>query len=278
MGGRMKIYKRALSSKIVAIGSSLGLVLGMGLMWATPALAFTCPTGSTTFHTGYDANKFQYNANADNFGSGSDTCFTDGTDGQMTLTQTYGTSTINPTSYPDDGYGCGSSDCSYGWTSKLWSTPTMTLSGSMSNSGVASGSKYDDLVDSTFTTGTGDFSLPSAEVEIVTYAAPSYTGLGFCAATSCGATSVSIAGNSYWRSEKTASSGSTTWSDYLYVANTMTQSISSLPLATFYSNANGSGLGSGLGILNLGFVGYGNELWESGTGLEINSVLATNMP
>jgi hypothetical protein len=270
----MSIFSRLNLTRFAVMMSGFGLVLG--LTWAAPALAFSCPTGSVTWHTEDDANGHQFNANADNYGSGSDTCFTYGTDGQLTLTQTYATSTVNPTSYPNDGYGCGSSDCSYGWTSELWSTPTMTISGSMSNSNVVANSKYDDLVDSLFTTGTGYFTTPSAEVEIVTYSAPSYTGLGFCASTTCGASSVG--GVKYWLSEKTAKSGTSSWSDYLFVANTMTQSVSSLPLATFYSDANSSGLGSGLGTLDLGFVGYGNELWQNGTGLSINSVSATNLP
>jgi hypothetical protein len=277
MKKRIGQFPSGIARVLVVLGLVVGITSASGIN-PEKVFAVSCPTGSVTWHTEDDANGFQFNANADNYGSGSDTCFTYGTDGQLTLTQTYGTSTTNPTSYPNDGYGCGVSECSYGWASELWSTPTMTLTGSMSNSGVASGSKYDDLVDSLFTTSTGDFSTINAEVEVVTYAAPSYSGLGFCTSTTCGATSVTVGGNSYWLTEKTAGTSPTTWPDYIFVANTMTQSISSLPLATFYSDANSSGLGSGLGTLNLGFVGYGNELWKSGTGLEINSVLATNRP
>jgi hypothetical protein len=272
----MVILKRVPIARLAMMTSGIGLLLG--LSWASPALALSCPAGSVTWHTEDDANGFQFNANADNYGSGSDTCFTYGVDGQMALTQTYATSNINPTSYSNDGYGCGSSDCSYGWASELWSTPTMKISGSMTNSGVVANSKYDDLVDSLFTTGTGYFSTPSAEVEVVTYAAPSYTGLGFCASTTCGATSITVGSVNYWLTEKTAKSGTSSWADYLFVANKMTQSVSSLPLAKFYSAANSSSLGSSLGALKLGFVGYGNELWQNGTGLKINSVLATNMP
>jgi hypothetical protein len=262
---------------LVLLGLIVGICSAVGVH-PESALALSCPAASVTWHTADDTNGYQFNANADNYSSGSDTCFSDAANGQMTLTQTYQTSSVDPTSYPNDGYGCGSSDCSSGWTSKVWSTPTMKLTGSMSNAKVEGSSKYDDLVDSLFTTSTGDFSTPSAELEIVTYAAPSYSGLGFCASASCGAKSKTIGGTSYWFYEKTATSGSKSWSDYYFVAKTMAQSVNSLPLATFYSDANSSGLGSGFGTLNLGFVGYGNELWYGSTGLQINSVLASNMP
>lgn len=270
--------------RLAAIVAAVATLLSSaGLMVATApqaAAAVTCPTGSLTFNTEPDANGNQIVQNADNFGGGSDTCFTfaAGGHGQATITQADPANHVNPTSYPNDGYGCSLSYCSTGWASQLWSTPTMTISGAIDSTGVATGSKYDLLIDSLFTTSTGTFSNPTAEVEIVTMAAPSYTGLGFCAATTCGAKAETIDGSTWWLKYKVASAG---WDDYVFVRGTMSGSFSGLTLHDFYTAANtfaAGGHGAGLGTLNLGTAEMGTEFWENGLGMKLSDVSATNVP
>jgi hypothetical protein len=232
----------------------------------------TCPTGSVTWHTEDDVNGFQFNSTADNYGTNAKTCFTYGADGQLTVTQADPTDNFDPTSYPSNQYGCSSGECTYGWTNKLWSSTTMTVTGSATTSGDASGTKNDILTDVFLTSATGEFGNPNAEIEIVTAAYPSYTGLGFCAATSCGATEVTIDGSSWWYKTGTTAGG---WTDYYFVANTMSNGITGLALEPFMAKANAT---KSLSTWNLGSAWFGSEFWENGVGFKINSVSATNVP
>lgn len=239
------------------------------------ASATTCPSGSGEWYTSTDSSGNHITESADGYGSGADTCISTGAGGALTVTQANPASTPSPTSYPNDGYGCGQSYCTAGWTSELWLTSSMTVSGSINNSGVASGSKYDLMVDSFFTTSTRYYNSPNLEIEIVLDAAPSYAGLGECVSTSCGAEEVTVGRTQWWMSERTANEG---WPDYFFVINTMTTSFSSLPLQTFYEDASMSGLGPGLGTYNLGYVGWGTEFWANGLGMQFGPASSTNIP
>jgi len=266
--------------RITAITLGFSIVLTVGLARTAPASAsVTCPSGSVGWHTENDANGNQIIMNAGNYGTGADTCFTYGADGAMTLTQADLTYSSSPTSYPNDGYGCDNSYCSTGWTSEPWASVTSQLTGGFSTSGVASGSEYDQILDSFFTTTASQpFTYPNAEIEIISFAAPSYSSLGFCVSTSCGATEYPISGSNWWLSEKTAHSASYTWPDYLFVQDIQGNGIADAPLETFYSTASNSGEGPSLGSLNLGFLGFGAELWKNGAGLSIGPVDVTNLP
>jgi len=239
------------------------------------ASATTCPGGSGVWYTSTDSTGNQITENADNYGSGAETCISRGVGGALTVTQANPARTLSPTSYPNDGYGCGQSYCTAGWTSELWLASSMTVSGSINTSGVASGSKYDLLVDSFFTTSTRYYNSPNLEIEIVLDAAPSYTGLGECVTTWCGAEEVTIGGTQWWMSERTANEG---WPDYFFVRNTTTTWFSSLPLQTFYEDASISGLGPGLGTYNLGYVGWGTEFWANGLGVQFGPAGSTDIP
>jgi hypothetical protein len=271
-------------ARLAAIAIGLGLMTGIGVATARPAAAVTCPSGSTTWNVEQDANSNWIAQNADNFGTGADTCFNADTYGGMDITQADLTGQTNPTSYPNDGWGCSASYCTSGWASELWSTPTMKVTGTLDTSGVDTGSKFDLLVDSLFSTSTTYGYDIAAEVEVVTYADPGYSQLGFCTATSCGATSETIGSNTWWLSYKSVygSGCSCTWDDYVFVRGTMTKSLSNLNLATFYSTANtyaSGGHGGGLGTLYLSTAEFGSELWKDGYSLFIDpSVAATNVP
>lgn len=171
--------------------------------------------------------------------------------------------------------GCSTSYCTPGWTSELWSTPAFEITGSLNTSGVASGSIYDLLTDVFLTSSTQYFSSPNVEIEIVTDGYPSYSAIGDCVSTWCGATEVLVAGSIWWLSERTTSGG---WPDYFFVRNTMTTSVSNLPIKGFLEKASSSGIGPGLGSYDLGYVGFGTEFWDNGLGMAITSVSSTNLP
>jgi hypothetical protein len=242
---------------------------------ASPALAVTCPGGSVAWYTESDGSGNGIAMNADDFGTGSDTCFTYGAGGQMTVTQASATKTTDPTSYPNDSWGCGTSYCTPGWTSEPWWTPTFQISGSLNTSGVASGSIYDLLTDVFLTSTTRSFSSPNVEIEIVADGYPSYSAIGDCVSTSCGATVVWVAGTSWWLSERTAPGG---WPDYFFVRSRMTTSVRNLPIQSFLEEASSSGVGPGLGSYDLGYVGFGTEFWDNGLGMAITSVRSANLP
>jgi hypothetical protein len=260
---------------LMAAALALACAGGVALLGASVAQATICPSGSGTWYTSTDSSGTQITQSADNYGSGADTCISIGTDGTLLVTQANSATTTSPTSYPNDGYGCGESYCTTRWRSELWSTPSMTISGSINTSGMGSGSKYDLLVDNFFTTSTQYYNSPNVEIEIVLDGYPSYSALGECVSTSCGAEEVTIGGAQYWMSERTANGG---WPDYFFVRNTMTTSFSSLPLATFYKDANTSGLGPSLGTYNLGYVGWGSEFWANGLGLQFNAASSAGVP
>jgi hypothetical protein len=256
------------------------LTVGLGawtLLAAAPAMAFSCPTGSGTWYGSpyTDANGNHITEVADDYGSGADTCIAPGTSGSLTVTQANPAKTVSPTSYPSVGYGCGQSNCTPGWTSQLWSNSTMTLSGSLNTSSVPSGSEYDGMIDNFFTTSTQYYNAPNLEIEIVMDAVPSSVGLGDCVSTSCGAKEVTIDGTQWWESERTVSEG---WPDYFFVRNTLTTSFSGLSLEPFYSTASSSGMGPALGSYNLGYVGWGSELWENGLNMKLGNTSAINIP
>jgi hypothetical protein len=265
-----RFLARIMPLALLLSAGGIAYVGGVGVASAT-----TCPSGSGGWYTGTDSGGNQITESADGYGSGADTCVSPGTDGALTVTQANPASAPSPTSYPNDGYGCGQSYCTSGWKSELWLSSSMTVSGSINNSRVASGSKYDLMVDSFFTSSTRYYNSPNLEIEIVLDATPSYAGLGECISTWCRAKEVTIAGAQWWMSERTAKEG---WPDYFFVRNTMTTSFSSLPLHTFYEDASTSGLGPGLGTYNLGYVGSGTEFWANGLGMQFGSASSTNVP
>jgi hypothetical protein len=264
-----------LRAVIVAASLVAGTAGAATVATTVPRLAVTCPGGSVTWHTESDGSGNGIAMNADDFGAGSDTCFTYGTSGRMTVTQASATKTKDPRSYPNDSWGCGTSYCTPGWTSELWWRPDVEITGSLNTSGVASGSIYDLLTDVFLTSSTQYFSSPNVEIEVVTDGYPSYSAIGDCASTRCGATEVWVAGTSWWLSEHTASGG---WPDYFFVRNTMATSVSNLPINSFLERASSSGIGPGLRSFDLGYVGFGTEFWDNGLGMAIRSVSSAKLP
>jgi hypothetical protein len=234
--------------------------------------AVSCPSGSTTFDTEPDANGNQLVQNADNFGTGADTCFTHTSSGGMALTQTEQTKSGPPTSYPDNSYGCSGSYCSTRWISPLWSSTTMQVTGSINTTTMEANTTADMLVDSIFSATGGSGKATAAEIEILTWANPGYSSIGICAAASCGATLVTINGTSWWRSFQASN-----WPKWDYARATMTKSVTSLPLQNFYTNANAANP-SHLGTDVLNQAAIGDELWQNGTGLKLVSTSAINVP
>jgi hypothetical protein len=255
---------------LLLLAGGIAHVGGVGVASAT-----TCPSGSGGWYTGTDTSGNQMTESADDYGGGAATCISPGAGGALTVTQANPVGTTSPTSYPNDGYGCGQSYCTAGWKSELWLASSMTVSGSINNNSVARGSKYDLMVDSFFTTSTQYYNSPNLEIEIVLNATPSYAGIGECVSTSCGAERVSIGGTQWWMSERTANGG---WPDYFFVRNTMTTSFRSLPLHNFYEDASISGLGPRLGTYNLGYVGWGTEFWANGLGMQFGPASSANVP
>jgi hypothetical protein len=248
---------------------------GIVVAAAPQALAVTCPTGSVTWNTENDVNGNQIAQNADNFGTGADTCFTTGTNGEFTITQADPAFTSLPTSYPDNGYGCGASYCTTRWVSELWSTPAIQLTGSTNTTNMAPGTNAALLVDDIFTVAGGAGQPTAAEVEIVSWAAPSYSALGYCASTACGATPVTIHSETWWRSERKATNG---WPVWYYVRATMKERVQKLGIGTFLTNANCTGFSGGLGNLRWNQVAFGDELWANGLGIQMVSTSATGIP
>jgi hypothetical protein len=87
----------------------------------------------------------------------------------------------------------------------------------------------------------------------------------------------------WWLSYKTATGcgGTCTWDDYVFVRGTMSGSVTSLPLHSFYTTANtyaAGGHGGGLGTLNLGTVEMGTEFWQNGLGMKLSFSTAANLP
>ena len=251
----------------------------------TPASAVTCPAGSTTFNTESDANGNHLAQNADNFGPAAVTCFSDtGSSGQLTVTQAdHSSDSVNPTSYPSDDYGCTFSLCTQGWTTKSWNQAThLKVTASLSNTGVNGNDAYDYLLDQLLTcnTCTGTNPPTMAEVEIVLNAKPSFPGLGFCRATACGATQVTVNGVSWWRKKVTAAVGG--WPDYIYCRNTAVSSVTGLDVTNFFKNANAFD-GGLAGLFLASTWSAGTELWprtagDGGLGLTVNSASITGEP
>jgi hypothetical protein len=265
-----RFLARTMPLALLLLAGGIAHVGGVGVASAT-----ACPSGSGGWYTETDSSDNQITESADSYGSGADTCIDPGAGGALTVTQANPASMPSPTSYPNDGYGCGQSYCTAAWKSELWLASSMTVSGSINISRVARGSTYDLLVDNFFTTSTGYYNSPNLEIEIVLDAVPSYAGLGECVSTWCGAKEVTIGGTQWWMSERTANEG---WADYFFVRNTMATSFSNLPLHTFYEDASISGLGPGLGTYNLGYVGWGTEFWANGLGMQFGPANSTNVP
>jgi hypothetical protein len=241
--------------------------------FAPRAEAITCPSGSVAWNSAKDDNGNNVFQNAENFGTGADTCFTPAAHAGMTLAQATPVHSANPSSYPNDDYGCGSSACTYGWTSELWSNAAPTVTGSADTTGMQNGTLAGLLTDSVFTAVGGTHQGFTAEVEVVSWTSVPYPRLGFCASESCGAVPVTIGAVTWWRSER----DNTGWPRWIYVGDTMSQSVD-LNLAEFYNEANDTGYMGGLGNLLLNRVAFGFELWQGGTGLHISSESLTSLP
>jgi hypothetical protein len=273
---------------LLAVLATAGLLTVFGgavmALPASPAFAVTCPNGSTTFNTENETGyQIVQNSNNDPGSPNADTCFSfdAGTPGQMTVTQADPADHVNPTSYPANGVGCGKTYCGTSWNSVVWRNSSLKISATMNPNMVVANSKYDALLDSMFTNSTGTFGAPNAEVEIVTRAFPSYTGLGFCAATSCGATKEVINGNTWWLKYKQATNGTDVWDDYIFVRDTMVSSVTNINLNAFWTiadNFSGPGHGGGLDSWRNGRAEFGTELWENGVNLRESSFSATNLP
>jgi hypothetical protein len=247
---------RVLKTLFIALAGAVAALLPASAIAAQPASAQTCQGWHVV--TGDDG--LQYTVNPNNWGGGN-TCIEDyGTQAGFTVESQTAPNDGSVLAYPDSSIGCswgGSAYCTNGWVPEQVSTANPSESLSMTFTGSSS-----DI---------GDFSndiwfwSPGAlnpDTELMIYFDEQNLAIPK------NAVQVRVNGVRYWYKTYMLSNASYSWRYMVFERVTPLDTVNNLPLAPFFSYAEGQGVLSGSDYLQE--ISAGFEESQGGTGLQLN--------